>query len=260
MTSSAEPAHPAVLAGKVIVVTGAGSGIGRAIALGCAAAGAAVTIADVAAARAAQTQALAAEAGAHERVLVSVADVSRPPDVAAMMRATLERFGRLDGLVANAGVFGGRVPALELDAEAWEAALRINLTGAFLTLQAAARTLVAQGAGGALVAIGSSQGVRAIGANLGYSVAKAGVHMLVKALAVELAPHRVRVNAIVPGVTVTPATSATPGYLAQAATRLPLGEPALPEEMARLAVLLLSDALPHMTGSLVPVDSGVTAA
>ncbi len=247
----------AALAGKVFLVTGGGSGIGRSIAIACAAAAAQVAIADVSSDAADETRALLDDAA---RAMTIRADVSSEADVIAMVRQTLQRFGRIDGVVANVGVFGRPFTALDTPLDAWESALRINLTGAFLTLRETARALVQQGGGGSLLAIGSALGIRPIGGNLAYSTSKAGVHALVRAMALELAAHRIRVNAIVPGVTVTPATTSIPGYLEQVSNNLPLRSPAQPEEVAKLAVLLLSDALPHMTGSLLPLDSGVTSA
>jgi NAD(P)-dependent dehydrogenase (short-subunit alcohol dehydrogenase family) len=247
---------PALLTDRVVLVTGAGSGIGRAIVLACAAAGARVAVTDVDAARAAETCALATP----DRTRPWELDVTSAERTRHVLDEVVAAWGRLDGAVANAGVFGGRYAALELPDDRWEAALRVNLTGTFHTLREAARRMVERGDAGSLVAIGSSQGVRAIGNNLGYSVAKAGVHHLVRALAVELAPHRIRVNGVVPGVTETPATTATPGYLEQVSKRLPLGAPAQPAEIAELVALLLSDRLPHATGALMTVDSGVTIA
>jgi len=248
------------LTGKVIVVTGAGSGIGRAIAEHCLRAGAQVVLGDIDLGRVETVRKAMAGEGLAEQAIAVAADITDPVQVAALMDAGASRFGRLDGVVANAGLFGARCPMLTVSPEAWNGSLSINLSGAFYTLQAAARVLVAQGQGGSLVATGSSQGVRGPSGNIAYTVAKAGVHALVKAMAIELAPERVRVNAIVPGLTITPTTSAQPGYLEQVAPRLPLGSAVQPEELAALAGFLLGDAAPHMTGSLIPLDSGVTAA
>lgn len=241
------------LDGKVVVVTGAESGIGRQVALSCAAEGATVIAAGLDEAGLAETVRMGA-------ALAQVADIRDRPAVSGLMRLAQERFGRLDAVVANAGVTLTRKPVLEISDAEWDFILSVNLTGTCNTVIAAARALVVQGNGGSIIATGSSTVLRGMTGLTPYVVAKSGVHGLMRQLAAELAPHRIRVNTLVPGTTATPLAQAIPGHLEAAAAALPMGEVVDPEELGRYVAFALSDALPHMTGALLCVDSGRTVA
>ncbi|OWJ86961.1 hypothetical protein CDV51_09190 [Haematobacter massiliensis] len=241
---------------KVVVVTGAESDIGRAIALACADLGARLMLAGLDEEGLARTSALA---GAAE-VDWKVTDICARAQLADLIDGTLARFGRLDAMVANAGVALAKTPILELDDAEWDRVVSVNLTGTYNTVIAAARALVAQGQGGSIIATGSSTALRAMAGLTPYTAAKAGVHGLMRQLALELAPHRIRVNTLVPGTTATPLAKALPGHLEAAAAALPMGAPVDPEELGRYVAFALSDAMPHMTGSLLTLDSGRTVA
>ena len=250
------------LTNKTIVVTGAGSGIGRAIALECAASGASVVLADLQAAGLEETRRLILESGVQGVVdpLPMRTDVRDYRDVQRLFERACAQFGSLHGVVANAGIGKPVTPSTEISLEDWNSIISVNLTGTFLTLTEAARVLIRQGQGGSLIATGSSTAVRVAAGLLPYVASKAGVHGMVQALAVELGPHRIRVNTLVPGLTATPLTVALPGYIEAAQKLLPMGEIAQAVEHARLVVLALSDAVPHMTGSLLKIDAGRTIA
>lgn len=252
-----------LLHGKAIVVTGAESGIGREIARACAAAGARVAVAGLQVSGLHETIALiAADAAAGERPLpesfAMATDVSDQARVRALFDEVLARFGTLDGAVCNAGVINRRANATELRLEEWQRTIAVNLTGTFLTLSEAARVMLAQGCKGSLIATGSSSAIRGITGMLPYIASKAGVHAMVQALALELGPHGIRVNTLVPGTTETSLTLNMPGYLAEAASQLPMREVVQAAELARFVLFALSDAAPHMTGTLLKIDSGRT--
>jgi NAD(P)-dependent dehydrogenase (short-subunit alcohol dehydrogenase family) len=205
------------------------------------------------------TAAIEAECGVGRAIAVeaNVRDVSL---IEQALSKTVTAFGRLDTVIANAGVRQEPVPFVDLPVERWHEVLAVNLTGAFLTLQAGARALIAQGTGGSLIAIGSSMAIRSHGAQMiGYVAAKGGVHTMIRGLAFELAAHRIRVNAIAPGLTDTPMTRANPGYIEQALELVPLKEAVQPEELAALAAFMVSDEARHMTGSIVQLDAGRTS-
>jgi len=243
---------------KVIVVTGAASGIGRAIATRCVAEGVRVLFTDKDGAGAAQA---AEQAGSADNAAALACDVHERAQVEAAIAHAVERWDRLDGVAANAGGSGGKSRKLiEVAEEEWLDILDLNLSGTFRTLQAAARVMIEQGTGGALMATGSSTGIRPLVGRYAYMAAKAGIHQLVRALALELGEHRIRVNALVPGVTDTPAVHRYPGYPERAAAAVPLGELIPPDELGALGAYLLSDETRHMTGSIVTLDAGRTVA
>ncbi|MBI4570896.1 MAG: SDR family oxidoreductase [Chloroflexi bacterium] len=243
------------LAGKVALVTGGGSGIGRGIAIRFAEEGADVAVADLNRAGAETT---AEEIGKlRRRSLVIEADVGSRDDCERMVQETVAAFDRLDCFVANAGI-GRGAPFLEMPEEVWDAVLRTNLTGVFLSCQAAARRMVEQGHGGRIITIASVAAERPAQGMANYSVSKAGVAMLSKVMALELAPHRITVNAIGPGVIDTPLAAPLVAAI-KAAERpvAPAGRVGAPKDVANLALFLASDEADYVTGELIFVDGGL---
>ena len=243
------------LAGKVALVTGAQQGIGRALAIAVAREGADVAVNFLDDAAAAERVAQEVRALGRRAVVVQ-ADVARRPDVEAMVTTVVKEIGPPDILMNNAGVFP-RSPFLELDEREWDHVLGVNLKGSFLCAQAAARAMVAAGRGGAIVNLASSA-VRGDPRGVHYSASKAGVVGMTRAMALALAPHRVRVNAIAPGTTDTaqPRYGHTEAELAERARQIPLGRMAQPEEIARVAVFLASDDAGFITGEVIHANGG----
>ena len=246
------------LEGKVALVTGAQQGIGRAIALALARDGADVGINyyldDPGA-----TEAVAAEARAlGRRAVVVPADVARATDVDAMLATVSRTLGVPDVLVNNAGIFP-RVAFLDMSEREWDHVLAVNLKGSFLAAQAAARAMVAGGRRGAIVSL-SSVAIRGVPLGVHYAASKAGLVGLTRAMALALAPHGIRVNAVAPGLTDT----AQPRYgntdaelLSIARATIPLGgRMAEPSEIASVVTFLASEEARFVTGQLVHVNGG----
>ena len=246
------------LANKVFAITGAESGLGRAMALRAASEGAKVAVAGL------DTQGLdetVASMSNFEGTGVAIpTDVTKPEQIVALVDGTVGEFGRLDGAIANAGAFNEWTSFQDWDLADWNRVLAVNLTGVFLTLQAAAKVLLAQGEGGSLLATGSSTAIRPAPNLLPYVSSKGGVHQMMRALAVELAPHKIRVNTIGPGMARTPPVENVDGYIDAGLKAIPMGEIVEPEEIAALVAFALSDEAPHMTGTLLKVDAGRTSA
>jgi len=247
------------LTGKVVVVTGAASGIGRAIALTCAELGASLCLADIDGAALERTQ-VEVDALGCAPALACPTDIGDPGQIDRLFEAVDARYGRLDAAVANAGIVAQTGMAHQTSLVDWNRMLAVNLTGTFLTVSAAARYLIRQDRGGSILATGSSTALRVMAGGAAYIASKGAVHALMQAMAVELGPYRIRVNTIVPGTTDTPPLQAVPDVLRRAAESAPLGEVAEPVELARLVAFALSDAAPHMTGSHLKIDSGRTIA
>jgi NAD(P)-dependent dehydrogenase (short-subunit alcohol dehydrogenase family) len=243
------------LAAKTALVTGAQQGIGRAIAIALARDGADVAINyldDVAAA-----ERVAGEVrGLGRRALLVQGDVSRIDHAEALVTTTVLDLGVPDVLVNNAGVFP-RVSFLDMKEEDWDFVLGVNLKGSFLCAQAAARAMVAAGRPGAIVNIASSA-IRGDPRGVHYSSSKAGIVGLTRAMALALAPHAIRVNAIAPGLTDTaqPRYGHTEEQLADRARETPFGRMAQPEEIASVAVFLATEEARWITGELVHVNGG----
>jgi NAD(P)-dependent dehydrogenase (short-subunit alcohol dehydrogenase family) len=244
------------LAGKVALVTGAQQGIGRAIAVALAHDGADVGV-NYLDDRGAAERVAGEVRGAGRRACLVQGDVSRRTDAEELVATVTRELGTPAILVNNAGVFP-RVDFLSLSEADWDHVLDVNLKGSFLCAQAAARQMVDAGTGGAIVNLGS---VAMRGTPLGvhYSASKAGVMGLTRAMALALAPHRIRVNAIAPGFTDT----AQPRYgnseteLVELARQIPLeGRMARPEEIARVAVFLAADESGWITGQIIHVNGG----
>jgi NAD(P)-dependent dehydrogenase (short-subunit alcohol dehydrogenase family) len=243
------------LAGRIALVTGGGRGIGFAIARAFAEEGADLVVADL------QTES-AAEAAEQIRalgraVLEVQLDVAEPEQVAAMVERAVERFGRIDVLVSNAGI-SQRDDFLEMPVEAWDRVIAVNLRGVFLCGQAVARRMARQG-GGAIVNIASQRAESAGRDGAAYAASKGGVRTLTKAMALDLAPHRIRVNAIGPGPVLSDLTRARfsdPARRAAFEARVPLGRLGEPDDIAGAAVFLASDAARWVTGHCLFVDGG----
>ena len=243
------------LSGKVALVTGAQQGIGRAIAVALARDGADVGVNFLDDAERAER--VADEIRSLGRRAVTVqADVAQAASVEAMVAAVVDALGPPEVLVNNAGVFP-RTSFLELQEREWDHVLGVNLKGSFLCAQAVARALVAGERPGAIVYI-SSSAVRGDARGVHYSASKAGVVGLTRAMALALAPHRIRVNAIAPGLTDTaqPRYGNTEEQLAVRAREIPLGRMAQPEEIARVAVFLATSEACWITGELIHVNGG----
>jgi NAD(P)-dependent dehydrogenase (short-subunit alcohol dehydrogenase family) len=250
---------------KTIVVTGGGSGIGRAVALQCAARGDRVAVLDIDGASAQQAAADALAAGA-DATLGLECDVSREERVAEAFDETARVLGPLYGAFANAGVdASGFVHELSLDK--WQLVIGTNLTGVYLTCKYALRHLLAGGRPGSIVCTSSPAATVsfAAGAAGAYSASKGGISALVRCMAVDYARYGIRVNAVVPGATETKLMWANvnaadmPAMRQRICEEVPLGRLADPEEPARAVVWLLSDDSSYVTGSHLVCDGGILA-
>lgn len=243
---------------KTAIVTGSGRGIGRQIALRFGAEGARVVVADLSREHAsAVAKEIAATGGIAEAVHVDVAD---PASSARMIEAARAAFGRVDILVNNAGI-GSNCPVLEMSLEEWDRNLRVNLTGTFLCAQAAARMMVAQG-GGRIVNIASISGQRGGIGRAAYGAAKAGVILLTRVMAVELASRGVLVNAIAPGPVDTEQSRGThtPATRRAYLDRLPTRRYGATDEIASGVLFLASPEASWVNGHVLNVDGGFDAA
>jgi meso-butanediol dehydrogenase / (S,S)-butanediol dehydrogenase / diacetyl reductase len=245
---------PRRLEGRRAVVTGGAGGIGLATARRFAAEGARVLLWDVdpeAAERA------LAEAPEVEGAIL--ADVGDAAEVARGFGEVDARLGGIDVLVANAGI-SRRAPVLEISPRDWELVLQTNLGGAFFPSQQAARRMMASPGGGTIAMTASTNGITGHPLYAGYNASKAGVIMLARTMALELAP-KVRVNAVCPGYVLTPMQRAeyTPEMLREVDRSIPLGRHATPEEVAGLFAYLCSDEAAYVTGQAVVIDGGELA-
>jgi NAD(P)-dependent dehydrogenase (short-subunit alcohol dehydrogenase family) len=249
---------------RVAAVTGGGAngGIGHATALALAHAGAHVLVSDIDGDGATETAREIRNLG--RRSLGVRADLGEPDDVLAMVQALDREFGRVDILVNNVGI-GHRSRPEALSLEDWRRVVAVNLDGTFLATREAGRRMIARGAGGSIVSISSIAGSSALGrGNFVYSVTKAGIIQLTRELAVEWAPHRIRVNAIQPAQTMTKAMDRMlsdplldPATLKERFLRgIPLDRIGEPEDIAKAVVFLASDAAGFVTGHTLPVDGG----
>ena len=268
--------NPRRFENRVALVTGGASGMGRETSLRLAREGAAVVAAGLPDdERGAETVALIEAEGG--RAVYVGADVAREADCEAMAQAALDHFGRLDYCVAAAGILHARYVSGELSAEDqnpdrsgghltnkplefWERVLSVNLTGVMLTNRAVARRLIAQGEGGAIVNISSGAAKIPMRGSAEYSVSKAGVWMLTRCLALELAPHKIRVNTVAPGVIDTPmalAVSSDESRRQQLERTIPLGRLGEAEDIAEASLFLLSAQSDYMTGQIIHPDGGL---
>ena len=243
------------LSGKTALVTGAQQGIGRAIAVALARDGADIGINYLDNHKAAEDVATEVRALGRRTVLVP-ADVSQRAEVEAMVATIVKELGAPDVVINNAGVFP-RSTFLELQDSEWDLVLNVNLKGSFLAAQAGARAMVAGGKAGAIVNI-SSSAVRGDPRGVHYSASKAGIIGLTRAMALALAPHRIRVNAIAPGTTDTaqPRYGNTEEQLAARLRDTPFGRMAEPDEIARVAVFLATEEAAWVSGEVIHVNAG----
>jgi glucose 1-dehydrogenase len=251
-----------LLAGKVAIVTGAAQGIGRACAARLAREGAAVALCDVNAGAGAEV-ARAVETGGGKAIYVPC-DVAKAGDVESALAATLKTFGRLDVLVNNAGVLDD-APFLDLPVDELDRVLGVNLRGAFLMAQTAARQMVKQGrpahgaSAGAIVNMSSVNEKFGLPDHVAYSISKGGISQLTKAMAVALAPHGIRVNAVGPGTIDTPILEGVikdKAFRAKVLSRTPLGRFGRPEEIAAIVAWLASEEASYVTGTTLFADGG----
>jgi NAD(P)-dependent dehydrogenase (short-subunit alcohol dehydrogenase family) len=263
--------------GRVVLVTGAARGLGRDIARRFALAGASVVASDAACAN----ETLAYEIATEEDLELTLAairesggegiavraDVRSEPDVEALLGETVARYGRLDVLVNNAGVYTGG-PVTELREEEWDAALDVNLKGPFLCAKHAARHMSGREGGGRIITISSTSALVGIPNQVSYQASKHGVVGLTRTLALELAPHGVTVNTVCPTVVHTPMldflTETGQAYfqevarLCGASTVFPGLDALDPRDVSEAVLWLASDAARYVTGIALPVDGGFT--
>jgi NAD(P)-dependent dehydrogenase (short-subunit alcohol dehydrogenase family) len=248
------------LAGRVVLVTGAASGIGRATAQRFAAAGASVMVADLDEGAAVEAAAALVTSGADAAAVA--ADVADRTQVDAMVAATVARFGHLDAAVNNAGTSGTYRPFPEQELDDWDRTLAINLTGTFLCLQAEVAALSGRD-GAAIVNVASAAGLMGFAHLPAYVASKHGVVGLTKSVALEYARQGIRINAVCPGNVRTPMLEGFVGgdqkALEQMGRVTPTGRLAEPSEIAEAIVWLCSPAASFVTGHALAVDGGVLA-
>ena len=241
------------------LVTGANSGIGMAIALALAEAGAAVAVNYVANPDAARSVVDRITHGGGKAV-EAPADISDPQGVASMFTSLDRAWGGVDFVVNNAGIDGPRAEAWGSDPAAWRKVIEVNLLGAYYCAREGLRRMVAQKSGVILNMTSVHEEIPWSGYSA-YATSKAGLSMLTKTLAQEAAPHGVRVVALAPGAIRTPINQSVwsdPKQYADLIEKIPLGRMGTPEEIARLAVVLLSDAASYVTGTTIFADGGMT--
>ncbi len=250
------------LEGKVAIITGAGSGIGRAASLLFASVGARLVLGDKTAG-VHETARLVGEAGGAAKSLQIDAGVES--DVAELVATAYSSYGRLNVAVANAGISGGRAGIFELTPEQWTEILRVNLIGPWLMVKHAGKAMADAGQGGSIICTASVAGIRSGAGGPAYSASKAGVINLVMVSAQQLCESNVRVNAICPGLTETGMTKPTFDYakdkgVSHKLGRLnPLRRAAQPEELAQVALFLASDQSSYVNGQAIAVDGGLSS-
>jgi meso-butanediol dehydrogenase/(S,S)-butanediol dehydrogenase/diacetyl reductase len=244
---------------KCALVTGGGSGIGRAVCLAFAREGAHVGVADVSLEGAETTSQEIRKSGS--KTVALRVDVTDPASVQAMVNQTVAALGRIDLLVNSAGV-REIVPFLQLPFAEWQRVIATNLTGTFLCSQAVAQYLVAQGRGGKIVNLASVAGLTAVPNRAAYVSSKHAVVGLTKGMALELADKNIQVNAVAPGVVRTSMTESyfdKPEVVEGLKRAHPAGRWALPEEIANLILFLASSEADFVTGATFPIDGGFMA-
>lgn len=249
------------LAGTVAVITGGANGVGRETALRFLDEGARVMIADINARNAEAVLKLAADRGHGEAIRFARTDVAEERDVEALMQRTLDAFGRLDCVFNNAGIGGAFGPITETRVEEWDYTLAVLLRGVFLGMKHGARILMAQGQGGSIISTSSVAGFAAGGGAHCYSAAKAAIINLTRSVAVELAPHRIRVNTVAPGPLMTELFYRGDPAAAERAIldRQPWPEAGQARDVAGVVVFLASPDAGFVTGETIVVDGGMLA-
>ena len=247
------------LSGRVVVVTGGNSGIGFGMAEGCAKAGADIAIWSR---RADRNEQAAERLRAHGvRTACVTCDVGNEQQIVEACRATVSELGRVDACVASAGAPGYTTALCDVSLEEWRRVMSVSLDGVFVTFREMARQLIEQGEGGALVAVSSTSAIHGAPRNHAYATAKTALLGLTRSLAVELARHKIRVNAILPGWTLT--EMAMPGYenerFREATTkRTPVRRWADPSEFEAVGAYLCDPSLTLHTGDQLVLDGGYT--
>lgn len=241
------------LAGRVAIVTGASSGIGAAVARLFTELGASVVLM----ARRAERLEDAAADLPPDRVTVVPGDVAQPPDVERLLRVTQERHGRLDIVISNAGIHR-TAPFLDTTLDEWRALMAVNLDGTFLVCRAGARAMVEGGRPGSVVIVASTNSLVAEPSMAAYNASKAAISSLAASMAIELAPHGIRVNAVAPG---TIATDITRPMIAAGHPfgGIPLGRIGDAREVAWAIAFLAGDEASYVTGTTLVVDGGQLA-
>jgi NAD(P)-dependent dehydrogenase (short-subunit alcohol dehydrogenase family) len=241
--------------GKIAVVTGGGSGIGRAAAVAFAREGASVVVADVDVAGGEETAAMVGEAATFV-----ACDVTSADDVQALVRRCVELHGRLDCAFNNAGIAGALAPTNELSEEDFDRTIAVNLKGVWLCMKHEIAQMLAQGGGGAIVNTSSGAGILGVPYTSAYTASKHGVVGLTRSVALEVVKQGIRVNAVCPGMVRTPMVAdVPPDLLAVFEQTQPGGRIAEPEEVAEAAVWLCSDRASFVSGVPLPVDAASSA-
>ena len=247
-----------MLKDKVAVITGAGTGIGQGIALAMGKAGASIVVDYVGKPEVAQDTIDQITKMGGKAIGID-ADISVPDDVNGLIQKTVAAFGRLDIFVNNAGI-EKKIAFVDYPLDEWQKIIAVNLTGPFLCAQAAAKQMIAQGGGGRIINISSIHEDLPMPTNAPYCTSKGGLRMLMRTIAVELAPHKITVNNIGPGAIYTPIDkdveedkALNDAILAE----IPLGRWGQPEEVGDLAVYLASDKASYLTGSTHFIDGGM---
>ncbi|MFZ0657092.1 MAG: glucose 1-dehydrogenase [Candidatus Binataceae bacterium] len=249
------------LAGKSTIITGGGSGIGRATALIVAREGARVIIGDVSERDGAETVRMVREQGGESEFVRC--DVARAADADALVAAAVKKFGRLDCAFNNAGIAGAQRKTADYGEEEWDRIMAVNLKGVWLCMRAEIRQFLAQKSPGAIVNTASAAGLVASHSMPAYTAAKHGVVGLTKCAAIEYARAAIRINDVCPGVVDTPLVAGMIAEQPKLAGRLdqvePVGRKARASEIGEAVAWLLSDAASFVTGASISVDGGLTA-